>query len=349
MPESCTQLPQTDPAPIADLYRGNYATELLVAAVAHFRVFDHFAGGPVAPASLQQRLNLQDRPFNVLLTALRAMKLIAKTPTGDLALTPVAAEHLIPGHPFYFGDYVALAARRGNVPHMVQRLRTNRPDDTTDAGPGAAFIFRDGIESAMESEASARHLTLGLAGRARNVAPALAQVLDLSKAKHLLDVGGGTGIYSIALLQQNPHLKATVFDRPQVLKIAAEMAERYGVTDRLTLTPGDMFTGTLPPADTILLSNVLHDWDVPECRKLVDRCSTALPSAGQLLIHDVFLNDDLDGPLPIALYSAALFVETEGRAYSAGEYRSWTTSAGLNHVGEHATLVNCGVLVSRKP
>ena len=41
------------------------------------------------------------------------------------------------------------------------------------------------------------------------------------------------------------------------------------------------------------------------------------------LVHDVFLNDALDGPLPVALYSAALFRLTEGRAYSAREYRGW--------------------------
>ena len=59
--------------------------------------------------------------------------------------------------------------------------------------------------------------------------------------------------------------------------------------------------------DVVLLSNVLHDWDVPQCQELVRRCSNCLPSGGRLLIHDVFLNDALDGPLPIALYSAALF------------------------------------------
>ena len=59
------------------------------------------------------------------------------------------------------------------------------------------------------------------------------------------------------------------------------------------------------------------------------RCAAALPAGGRLLIHDVFLNDDLDGPLPVALYSAALFALTEGRAYSAAEYRAWLREAGL--------------------
>ncbi len=75
---------------------------------------------------------------------------------------------------------------------------------------------------------------------------------------------------------------------------------------------------------------MLHDWDVADCRTLVGRCASALPPGGQLLIHDVFLNDDHDGPVPIALYSAALFRLTEGRAYSAaGEYRGWLREAGL--------------------
>ena len=183
----------------------------------------------------------------------------------------------------------------------------------------------------MDREASARRLTLALAGRAKNVAPYLAANVPLGDAKLLLDVGGGTGIYAIACVQQNPDLRAIVWDRPEVLKVAREMAEAYGVADRLDLVPGDMFADPVPAgADAILLSNILHDWDVPECRALLGRCADALPAGGRLLIHDVFLDDDLGGPLPVALYSAALFTLTEGRAYSAGEYRGWLREAGLD-------------------
>jgi len=70
-------------------------------------------------------------------------------------------------------------------------------------------------------------------------------------------------------------------------------------------------TRFLPVANVILLSNVLHDWDVPQCRALLKRCAAALPCGGRVLVHDVFLNDDMDGPLPVALYSGALFYLTE--------------------------------------
>jgi predicted O-methyltransferase YrrM len=343
-----TTAPVTDPTPLFELFRGNHATELLVAAVAHLNVFARLAGGAKSFEALRGELGLAERAANVLFTALRAMGTIERQPDGLLTLTPLACAHLLPGGQFYVGDYCGLAAQSPGVLAMTERLRTNRPAGANPEENGAAFIFREGLESAMEKEASARHLTLALSGRAKNVAPLLALNFPLPDARVLLDVGGGTGVYSLALLQANPSLRAIIHDRPEVLKVAAEFVALSGVADRVELHFGDMFTTDLPAADTVLLSNILHDWDVPECRRLVQRCAAVLPPGGQLLIHDVFLDDDLGGPLPVALYSAALFSLTEGRAYSAAEYRGWLTEAGLTPGDVIPTLVHCGVLAGRK-
>jgi SAM-dependent methyltransferase len=350
MSQSAIEPPSTDPTPIFEIYRGNHGTELLTAAVAHFNVFGRLAAGPRSPAELRQELGLAERPALVLLTALRAFGLLVRDAQGRLDLSPMAREHLTPGGAFDVGGYVGLAAESPGVVEMVERLRTNRPAGSEAEDEGAAFIYREGIESAMEREATARHLTLALAGRARNVAPLLAARYPLDGARLLLDVGGGTGIYSIAWLQRHPSLRAIVWDRPEVLKVAAEMASAFGVSDRLVCRPGDMFRDVPPAgADVVLLSNILHDWDVPECRDLVSRCAGALAPGGRLLIHDVFLDDDLGGPLPIALYSAALFRLTEGRAYSAAEYRAWLNEAGLVPAEVIPTLIHCGVLPAPLP
>jgi hypothetical protein len=340
---------QTDPTPIFEHFRGNYGTELLTAAVAHFDLFGKLAAGPLAFDELRRRLDLGERPAHVLITVTRAMGLLTCDSAGRLDLSAVAREHLVPGAALAVCDYIGLAADSPGVAAMAERLRANRPANASAEDKGAAFIYREGIESAMEQEASARHLTLALAGRARNVAPVLAERVPLDSARLLLDVGGGTGIYSIACLQKQPRLRAIVWDRPAVLKVAREMAETYGVADRLECRAGDMFVDAVPTgADVILLSNVLHDWDVPECRKLIARCADALVAGGRLLIHDVFLSDALDGPLPIALYSAALFCLTEGRAYSAAEYREWLAAAGLKPGPVIPTLIHCGMLPGQK-
>lgn len=342
--------PATDPTRIFEHFRSFYATELLTVAATDFDVFGRLANGPKSFDELRGELGLAPRAANVLFTALRAMDLLVRTADGRLDLTPAAREHLVPGAYFEVGGYIGLVADHPGVRAMAERLKTNRPAGARADDEGAAYIFREGLESAMDREASARRLTMALAGRARNVAPYLAANVPLGDARVLLDVGGGSGIYAIACLQQNPRLQAVVWDRPEVLKVAREMADAYGVADRLELAPGDMFADPVPAgADVILLSNVLHDWDVPECRVLLKRCAAALPAGGRVLIHDVFLDDDLGGPLPVALYSAALFTLTEGRAYAAGEYRAWLREAGLTPADRVApTLVHCGVLEGRK-
>lgn len=346
MPNSLP-LPATDPTPLFEHFRGSYATELLTAAVAHFGVFGHLASRPQSLAELSTILGLAPRSGVVLITALRAMGLIAAI-DDQLSLTPLAAEHLVAGGALDVGDYLGLAAQSPGVLAMVERLKTNQPANFNSSA-GVAFIYRDGMASAMEQAETARHFTLALAGRAKNVAPHLAENVDLARAKCVLDLGGGTGIYSIALLQRHPHLRAIVLDRPEVLRVAEELVQQSGVADRLQLLPGDMFADALPnDCDVVLLSNILHDWDIPECQQLIIRCAEALPSGGRLLIHDVFLNDDLAGPLPIALYSAALFTLTEGRVYSAAEYRTWLEAAGLQTKPVVPTLIHCGVLEGLK-
>jgi SAM-dependent methyltransferase len=341
--------PTLDPTPLFEIFRGSYGTELLTAAVAHLDVFSCFRKGPVAAEDLRRMLGLAERPAVVLITALRAFGLLVDASNGMLEPSELAREHLLPGGIFDVSDYIGLAAKSPGVLEMVERLRTNKPAGASTPGAGAAFIYREGIESAMEQEAAARRLTLALSGRAKNVAPLLAQAGGLESSRVLLDVGGGTGIYSIAYLQRYPLLQAIVWDRPQVLKVAAEFAQTYGVADRLVCISGDMFTDPVPAdVDAVLLSNILHDWDVPQCRELTQRCARALPAGGKLLIHDVFLNDNHDGPLAIALYSAALFAQTEGRAYSAAEYRGWLREAGLTPGEVVPTLIHCGVLTGTK-
>ena len=176
MPLSAVTPPGVDPTPIFEIFRGSYAAELLTAAVAHFNLFGRLAQQALAPAELGRALGLVERPMTVLLTALRSFGLLTSDEQGRVCLTELAREHLLPGGPFDVGDYVGLAANSPGVLEMVERLRTNKP---ASHASGVAFIYREGVASAMENEAAARHFTLALAGRAKNVAPVLAERVPL--------------------------------------------------------------------------------------------------------------------------------------------------------------------------
>ena len=102
------------------------------------------------------------------------------------------------------------------------------------------------------------------------------------------------------------------------------------------------------PLEACLFSNVFHDWDIPQCQALIRHFTDQLDPGGRLIIHDVFLDDTLAGPLAIALYSIALFTLTEGRVYSAHEYKQWIMKAGSHAEPVLPTAIHCGVLQARK-
>lgn len=345
MKNFATSFPTTDPTPIFELFRGNYATEILVASVCHLQIFDQLQGEQLDWNGLKEATQLEDRPLQVVVTALRAMGLLQKDFDGSYTLTALAAEHLGDFLDYGVNGYIALAADSPGVIGFLDQLRRNQPRGADDPNTGTAFIIKEGVDSAMNKGHEARHLTLSLAGRAMNVAPYLASRLEFPGKATILDLGCGSGLYSFALLQKYPRLKAILIDSAEVLKVAEEFAREHGVEGQVEFMPGDMFSDDLPMADAVLLSNVLHDWDVPECVQLLKRCARALGRSGKLWIHDVFMDDELDGPLPLALYSASLFTLTEGRVYSAAEYREMLGQAGFRAVGSvQPTLIHCGVL-----
>ncbi len=68
--------------------------------------------------------------------------------------------------------------------------------------------------------------TMALAGRAQYLSPIVAAKIN-KREGHLLDVAGGTGYYSYEWLVTNPASRATILDRPEVLKVAAELLDDF--------------------------------------------------------------------------------------------------------------------------
>ena len=347
MPQTPLTAPEIDPTPIFELFRGSYGTELLTAAVAHLNLFGVLADGPLAFDALRDASVCTRRPAIVLITALRAMNLLREDSQGRIRLTEMSREHLLLRAPLDVSGYIGLATQSPGVVEMVERLRTNRPTGADPKGPGAAFIFREGVESAMEREALARTLTLALAGRARNVAPVLARNYPLGDALVLLDVGGGTGIYAIAFLQLFQTFGR--LSRPsRGAQGGAGVVRVAWVADRLQCVPGDMFAdAALSGADvcscrtfwTIGTSRNAKPWWIAwrrpcRARPVADPRRVPARRPGRTIAN--------------RLVFGRLVHADRGPAYSAAEYRSWLHDAGLEPAEIVPTLVHCGVLPARK-
>jgi hypothetical protein len=344
--------PSIDPANVFDLYRGRLSTEILCAVACRTQFFQQLGVNGLTASEIELSLGWSPRAISVVTTALRAMGFLTVDQNEKFIASETARLFLDSNSEFSLTGYLGLSAQSPAVTAFLEAIERPAPTAVTESG--TAFTFRSDKPSAMDDPDLARFLTVSLAGRGRCVAPALVKVAPpIHPSYTLLDIGGGSGFYSIAYLLQHPQMKAVVWDRPEVLKVAAENAEKFGVTDRLKCVGGDMFSDAFPvQAEMILVSNILHDWDLPEIRHLLRHWHTQALSGTKLLLHDVFLNDSLDGPLPIALYSADLFFLTEGRAYSRAEYLDFFRETGWlveNSQKQRPTLAHCGVIEATKP
>jgi hypothetical protein len=345
---------ELDLAPITRHLRAMYSSRLLVAAVCHLKVFEHFGDEPRSLLELRHRLGLEDRPVKVLFPALCAMGLLRVDRSGRLSPTE-EGRHLTTALTPNLIDYVGLEANDPGVIEMFQRLKYDGPIRDSDE---LAYVMEKDSPSLMDDPQTSRHLTLALAGRAQLLSPLVARALP-QVAGHLLDVAGGTGLFAYEWLLKNPRSTATVVDRPQVLAVAAEFLDQFcrsgrdgaeGVRQRVRLMPGNMLDDDLPRANLVLAASLFHDWPVATCEALARRFAEVLEPGGELWAHDAFLDDEMDGPLAVTDYSAQLFWFTKGRAYSRNEFRAWFSRAELISSSETTpTRMDYGLISARKP
>jgi 2,7-dihydroxy-5-methyl-1-naphthoate 7-O-methyltransferase len=159
-----------------------------------------------------------------------------------------------------------------------------------------------------------------MAAQVRANAEQVAEAYDWSAVEHVVDLGGGTGVMLRTLLTAHQHLRATLFDLPQVVE-SAEPAER------LDVVAGNFFDDPLPPADAYVLSQILHGWPDERAAKILRRCTEAGSDNVRILIVEGVIPDQpTAGDASFDLFMLTL---GGGRQRTLNEFRTLAESAGL--------------------
>jgi len=306
-------VPSTDPLAVYRYRDGLYAVDLLACAVISLDLFTWLSQRPSGQAEICQHFAITERPTDVMLTLFVAMGLLRRE-DETIHLTDLAREHLVASSQWFLGPYYASLKDRPVCKDFLQVLKTDK------AANWGSFKAEKDWARAMEEDAFAQSFTAAMDCRGVYLGQAAAKKLNCAGRKRLLDIAGGSGIYACSIVAHHPHLSATVFEKPPVDKVAARAIEKRGLTEKVSVVAGNMFTEELPGGyDLHFISNVLHDWNEPTVRSLLAKSAKALESGGMLVIHDVHINEDKSGPLPNASYSALLMHSTEGKCYSLSE------------------------------
>ena len=336
-----TQEPATDPTPLYRMRDGLMAVDLISAAVIHLDLYTWLADHPSTLGAICAQFQIHTRPADVLMTLSNALGLTTCA-GGVFHIALRTREHLTKGSPWDLSPYYSALKDRPQTLDMLKVLRTGKPANwgSYDASAWAQAMERDDFATQFTAAMDCRGVYLGRA---------VAAGLDLSGHRSLLDIAGGSGIYACAIAAKHPEIRATVFEKPPVDRIARNAVEKQGMSDRVDVIAGDMFAEPLPGGfDAHLISNVLHDWEEPTVRTILEKSHAALPSGGLLIIHDAFINADKTGPLPVAQYSALLMHSTEGKCYSLGEIRTYLNALGFEWLDHKPSGADRSFVTARK-
>ena len=311
------------PEPIMQLASGFMAAKHLFAA-SQLGLFEALADSPATLDALAARTGLTRRATRISADAMVALGLLERTDdtyrNGEVAATFLAGRTPADLRPFLrFWDRVSYPAWAG----LADTLGRGPSKEVFDLDPELQQIASAGIEAILAGPSHA-----------------LASADVFSRHRRLLDVGGGTGSWSIAAARRHPHLTATVFELPTVAEFARKRVADAGLSERIDILAGDAMKDTLPGGyDVFLVANLVHYWSPDQNCALLKTVRTAATPGAKMLVPDFWTNATHTEPLAAALMAGEFAVHVKnGDVYSVDEARQWLRATGWRFV-EHAPLV----------
>ena len=159
----------------------------------------------------------------------------------------------------------------------------------------------------------------------------LSRHVDLANRKKIMDLGGGSGAYSIVAVQENPGLTAVVFDLPPVVEVTKEFIAKHGVGDKVTTMAGDFTKDDFPDGcDVAIMASNLPQYNREIVQSVVAKAFQALEPGGEMHLIGEMLDDDRGGPLDAAIWGLyEVFANSTGLAHTRAECASYFERAGF--------------------
>jgi SAM-dependent methyltransferase len=317
---------------------GGYWSACALHAGVKLDVFTPLEGGRLTAAQVAKSCSAEPRAMGMLLDSLASLGLLGKE--GELySTTGFAAKVLSKSSADYVGHII--------MHHHHLMAGWSKLDEAVRSG---SAIHEN--SSSDSNETVRESFLMGMFNLAMQLAPRIANSLDLSGCRRLLDLGGGPGTYAIHFCLANPEISAVVFDLPTTRKFAEATIARFSLQERIRFHSGDFHSDQLPTGfDAVWISHILHADNPAACRSLLAKAVAGLDDGGLLMVQEFILDDDKAGPPFPALFALNMLIGTEsGQAYSGSELADMMTAAGLSEVRRLAVELpnGAGIMIGRK-
>lgn len=321
---------------------GFMASKALFAGL-HIDVFTLLADGPKNSAQIAKEAEVPMNRVTTLMTALTSIGLVDREEEEEIYTnSPGAESFLAKGAKYEFGDYLRYQIDRQMYPFLGQLNEVLDGSLDPDAVDSYQHWMSDPDQASVYSEA--QHA--GSLGPGRT----LSRLVDLSKARSLLDVGGGTGAMSIRLLEAYPEMESTIIDFPNVAEIGWKFITDAGMVNRIRYIPSNALVAEWPKEqDAILMSYLFSGIPGSEVPRLVEYAFDCLAPDGNFMVHDFMVEDDRSGPPMAALWQLQHMAFTpDARSVTPGWLRSRLQEVGFVEIQEDEMIPGLTRLIHAK-
>jgi hypothetical protein len=311
---------RVDTVRLQDMAYAHRQTAVLLTAL-ELGLFTQISRGVSALREIAGALEITETNADRLLTACAALGLVLRE--GDRFRNAADAERfLVEGEKDYAGPWLLAAGKE-------RKRWFGLGDALQRTGPPRVLGM---YESFSVEQARALHeatYSIGMGAGRRFV-----RQCDLSGRRLILDLGGGSGCYSICAAKAHPQIRAIVFDLPPVAIVAEEFIARHGLSERIRAVGGDFTADALPRgADVTIMASNLPQYGRKQVRKVVSRVHDALAPGGEMHLIGEMLRPDKDGPAGPALWGLSEALDhSTGVAHSEREVVEYLEGAGFRDV-----------------
>jgi len=302
-------------------FNGFQRTAALKAAI-DLDLFTAIGEGCSRPSELSQRCGASERGLRMLCDSLVALAFLRKD-GGRYALEPELGMFLDRHSLAYLGSAANFLAS----PMVMEAF-----------GSLTAAVRQGGTAIREDAVLAPEHpvwveFARSMASLAGLSARLLANLLGAAAAApwKVLDIAAGHGMFGIALAQENPNARIVALDWANVLAVAEENARVAGVADRFRTLPGSALAVDYGEGyDLVLLTNILHHFDVETCEVLLRRVQAALAPGGRAVTLEFIPDEGRISPAEAATFALVMLAMTpRGDAYTFSEYERMFRRAGF--------------------
>ncbi len=316
-------------------------TTMVIAVATRLGIPDLLAHGPMDATALARRTGTDRAALQRLMRAMTTIGICQPAAGGRFALTDVGrglaedAEPSLKAYALFEGEM--LTRSWGG---LIETIRTGKTEaELARLGNRFDQLGRSAEQLAIFNQAMANLTQMAITG--------ILAAYDFSTIRRMIDVGGGAGTLTVAILAAYPAMRAAVFDLPRLAESTTRNLKESGVGERAEFIAGDFFKAVPKGADALVLKNIVHDWDDRQNLRLLRNCRKALPKGGKLIVIERLMPEKVKAGEPdrtVAFVDLHMLrgpggAERTGRAYrrlirEAGFTKISVRPAGIVHLIE---------------